>query len=163
MTKYRSPLLLRLLIWPIRMLWRATMPRSYPHGKPFYMSNPLVIDGDTVWFEGRKIRLWGMDAPEMGQRHGAAAKAELQRLLDFRRIYVIPMDTDKYGRIVAQIHCGRGDIGQTMVRRGYAVGWNGAYARDEKKARRRRRGLWRRGGISSPAAYRAKNKTKAFA
>lgn len=161
MTMHRAPLLLRLLSWPIRILWRATMPRRHHHGKPFYMTNPLVIDGDTLWFEGRKIRIWGIDAPEMGQRQGPAAKAELQRLMTFRRMFVIPTDTDKYGRLVAQIHCGRGDIGQSMVRHGYAVGWSGAYARDEKKARRRRRGLWGKGGIPSPVAFRAKMKAAA--
>jgi len=126
------------------------------------MSDPLIIDGDTVWFEGRKIRIWGIDAPEMGQQQGRAAKDELARLMTFRKMLVIPKDMDRYGRIVAQIHCGRGDIGQIMVANGYAVGWGGKYAREERKARSKQRGLYRYGGISSPAAYRAKKREQAF-
>lgn len=147
-------LLLLLLLLPFKIVWRLTTPRRFPHGRPFEMRNPLIIDGDTLWHEGVKIRIWGIDAPEMSQRGGPAAKGQLARLCERRRIYVVPCDTDVYGRTVARLYYGRGDIGQQMVASGYAVACAQGYARDEKRATRRKAGLWAKGRISNPAAHR---------
>ncbi|MCW3782997.1 thermonuclease family protein [Defluviimonas salinarum] len=147
-------ILFKILFFPVRLLWRATAPRRFPHGRPFDMRHPLVIDGDTLHHDGRKIRIWGIDAPEMGEAGGAAAKGRLESLLSRRQVHAVPRDTDVYGRIVAQLFCGRGDIGQAMVASGYAISRNRAYDRDEKRARKAKAGLWKRGGIADPAIHR---------
>ena len=38
-----------------------------------------VVDGDTLWVSGVKIRLNGIDAPERGQARFREATSELQR------------------------------------------------------------------------------------
>lgn len=144
----------RILTWPIRLLWRATMPRRFPHGRPFDMRAPVIIDGDTVFHDGRRIRIWGIDAPEMSQPDGQAAKERLIRLCHRRHIHVVPRDTDIYGRTVAQLYCGRGDIGAAMVASGFAASASRAYAKIESKACRRKAGLWQSGPIPDPAAHR---------
>lgn len=146
--------ILRLLAWPFRLLWRLTAQTSWPAGAPFNLRKPLVIDGDTLFHDGRKIRIWGIDAPEIGTAHGPAAKAHLDHLVKMRNIHVVPRDIDAYGRIVAQLFCGRGDIGRSMVEDGYAISRTRDYAGDERKARRKKLGLWARGGISDPAEDR---------
>lgn len=147
-------LVFRILTWPVRLLWRATMPRRFPHGKPFDMRAPAIIDGDTVFHDGQRIRIWGIDAPEMSQSGGQAAKERLAQLCHRRHIHVVPRDTDVYGRTVAQLFCGRGDIGAAMVESGYAVSAGRTYAKMERKACRRKAGLWRGGPIADPAAHR---------
>jgi micrococcal nuclease len=138
----------RLLRWFFRRLLRAASRPDY------VVRNPLVIDGDTIFSDGRKIRLHGIDAPEMDQAGGAEAKAALQSLLRGRPVRIEPLDTDRYGRTVARLHTDR-DICQAMVRAGFAVAsFHHDYRRDEIRARRKRTGLWARGGIDDPAAHR---------
>lgn len=147
-------LLFRILTWPIRCLWRATAPSKFPHGKPFDMQAPCVIDGDTLVHNGQRIRIWGIDAPELTQLQGFAAKEQLQKLCQRRHIHVIPVDTDFYGRTVAQLFCGRGDIGGDMVETGYALSRAPLYAKKEHTARTAKAGLWRYGKIADPALHR---------
>lgn len=145
---------LRILFWPARLLWWVTKPRHFPHGQPFDIRTPAVIDGDTLIHNGRRIRIWGIDAPEMSQPGGRAAKDNLIALCYRRHIHVVPRGTDVYGRMVAQLFSGRGDIGAAMVEGGFARASGGHYAKNERKARRAARGLWCEGMIEDPAIYR---------
>ncbi|MEP3667015.1 MAG: thermonuclease family protein [Roseibium sp.] len=149
-----TKLIFRALSWPFRLIWRLTEQKVYPAGKPFNMREPLVIDGDTLYHDGIKIRVWGIDAPEMSEPTGPAAKAYMKKLVRYRNIYVVPRDVDKYGRIVAELFCGRGDLGRSMVEDGYALSWGNRYPREEKRARRKKLGLWKFGPITDPALAR---------
>ena len=73
-------LILRAISWPIRALWRLTADKPAPGGERFMAYDPLAIDGDTIWSNGVKIRIWGIDAPEMAQPQGLASKQALARL-----------------------------------------------------------------------------------
>lgn len=150
-------LLLKLPVLPVVLIWRATAPRTYPHGRPFDIRGPLVIDGDTLFHDGRKIRIWGIDAPEIGEASGPLAKRQLERLIAARSLHVVPRAHDVYGRLVAQVLAGRGDIGQQMVASGFALSRNAKYDKDEDCARRAATGLWREGGIADPAIWRKEN------
>lgn len=150
-------LLLKLSVLPLILIWRATAPRTYPHGRPFDIRGPLVIDGDTLFHDGRKIRIWGIDAPEIGEASGPLAKRQLERLIAARSLHVVPRAHDVYGRLVAQVLAGRGDIGQQMVASGFALSRDAKYDKDEGCARRAATGLWREGGIADPAIWRKGN------
>ena len=129
-----------------------------PETKKWVISDPLVIDGDTIFTNGQKIRLHGIDAPEMGQEGGEAAKALLDHMLSGEQITVQKTGEDKYGRIVAKLHTHEGDICKLMVARGYAVAsFHDDYTSTQKHAERTRRALWRGNGISDPSAYRRTN------
>ena len=59
-----------------------------------------VLDGDTVTIadEGQnlhRIRITGLDAPELGQPYGNQAKTELKELLLGKEVTIIPMGIDK--------------------------------------------------------------------
>jgi endonuclease YncB( thermonuclease family) len=68
-----------------------------------------VSDGDTLTIEPieggdrAKVRLHGIDAPELRQPYGEAAKTFTREAVLFKEIDVRPMPqgTDRYGRIVA--------------------------------------------------------------
>lgn len=90
-----------------------------------------VVDGDTLWLDGEKIRLLNIDAPEVRarcsaekQRAGAATR-ELAFLLNRQPIRVQRQGEDRYGRTLAAVSTPAGDVGDLLVRRELAVTWRG--------------------------------------
>lgn len=123
--------------------------------------DPYIIDGDTLVSDRIRIRLHGMDAPELDQPGGPEARAHLTRLISGGAVRIRPLSTDRYGRMVARVHARAGDLGQLMVRDGYArAAYGDDYSGEERAARRRRAGLWAGQGIISPAAHRAKARSE---
>ena len=73
-----------------------------------------VIDGDTVRLPYNKfIRLEGVDAPETGQKGGAAAKHELEKLVK-NKIISYTEDALSYGRIVGTVKVGNKNVNKIM-------------------------------------------------
>lgn len=112
-----------------------------------------VADGDTIEVldAGRavRVRLAGVDAPEQGQAHGAAAKRFTSETAYGREVVVEVRDVDRYGRAVAEVSLPDGSsLNRRLVAGGYA--WHYArYSKDEdlarleREARQTRAGLWR--------------------
>lgn len=120
-----------------------------------------VVDGDTLEQDRRRIRLTGLDAPEMGQvcerpagsyRCGAEARAALRDILGDRPATCRLSGLDRYGRDLGRCRTESGDVGAELVRRGWAVS-EGAYAAEEAGARARGAGLWA-GPFERPSAWR---------
>lgn len=132
--------------------WRSAPSRHVPpveaHGERHGRAH--VADGDSVAIEGTRLRLVGIDAPELaqdcdrdGRRYacGETAKAHLSDLIGGRPIDCVWEKRDKYGRGLAQCRAGTRDLGAAMVSDGWAVAYGGHEA-EEAEARRNRRGLW---------------------
>ena len=84
----------------------------------------LVVDGDTLKHEGRKYRLWGIDAPESDKPGGRAARDALRAILAGRTLACEVMDTDRYGREVIRCALPDGtDPACTLVAQGHARDW----------------------------------------
>jgi endonuclease YncB( thermonuclease family) len=122
----------------------------------FRATNPYVIDGDTLSIAGARIRLAGIDAPERGQAQGQDATSHLRHLLSAGEVQIVPLTYDKYGRIVARVICEGRDICRQMVIDGYAISddFTRSYKAEMKRAKRSRSGLWAKGGIQNPRAFR---------
>ncbi len=137
--------------------WIRLVGRSRP--KPF-AGRAWIVDGDTLDVGQARVRLFGMDAPELSQHGGHKARAHLIRLAGGRDVSVAPVDVDCFGRIVARVRCGESDLSKRMVEDGFAramTDWHLDYALAEWRARRGRRGLWAddpKNGIGDPAAHR---------
>ena len=127
-----------------------------------------IIDGDTVEISGHRIRLFGIDAPEIAQTcvnvREYACGEEATRALTERISGAILScqyrDTDRYGRMVGQCSVGNDDIGEWMVLAGWALAYrqfSTAYVAAENQARAARRGLWR-GKFMPPWEYRQARK-----
>src|SRR4051812_14645673 len=112
-----------------------------------------VSDGDTITVlsngnDQTKIRLHGIDTPESKQAFGAVAKRTLSQLVYGSHVRVVSVDTDRYGRVVAEIYKGETWINLELVKRGMAWVYL-QYSRDpallaaEEEARTARTGLWR--------------------
>lgn len=148
--------LFRLILAILRLLGKAAVAvlMSRSKGNAFAIRKPLVIDGDTLFHDGKRIRITGIDAPELDQQGGMDAKNHLIRLVGSGVIRVEPRGTDKYGRVLARVLAGQIDLGRAMVAAGYALAQDRAYKGAERGARWGKKGLWSRGGISDPAAWR---------
>lgn len=125
-----------------------------------------VIDGDTLVLQpdagtGKpiKLRLLGLDAPEICQAGGVEARDAIAQRLAGRRVQVTGEFEDDYHRRLATITVDGDDIGAWMVLRGHA--WNaryrgqpGPYAREEGEARAARRGLFAATDPLPPRSFR---------
>jgi len=96
-----------------------------------------------------KIRLAGIDAPETGQDFGSRAKQAASEMAFGKLVTILPRDTDRYGRTVAEVILPDGrSLGQELLRQGLA--WRYVrYAPNDKElaglvaeARAAHRGLW---------------------
>ena len=132
--------------------WRL-LPRTRPN---YGVYAPLVIDGDTIFADGVKYRLHGIDAPEMGQTGGKAAKGQLEKLLRNRFVTIEVIEADRYGRKVAKLYTDKGDICRTMVETGYARAYfHPDYRGAQHAAQAGKAGLWKlKGGMPDPGAFR---------
>jgi micrococcal nuclease len=94
-----------------------------------------VIDGDTFFFAGEKIRIADIDAPETGAAQcaseaklGARATSRLRELLNegpFELRGYQNRDTDRYGRKLRLIVRDGRSLGDTLIAEGLARRWNG--------------------------------------
>jgi endonuclease YncB( thermonuclease family) len=126
-----------------------------------------VIDGDTLYADGKKIRLIDIDAPESDQTClnaqerewlcGQAAKKRLIELVSHGGVACTPHGHDRYGRTLAICSAGKiSDLGEALVSEGYAVNYGrafGNYITAEIQARFARRGLWQ-GQFERPQDWR---------
>jgi micrococcal nuclease len=127
-----------------------------------------VTDGDgiAVRVESRRIRvrLDGIDAPELAQRFGPEARAHLARLVEGRRVTLHLTGADQGGRMLARVELDGVDVNVRMVRDGFA--WHftrysddGALATAEREARAARRGLWSADAPVAPWEFRQAART----
>lgn len=83
-----------------------------------------ILDGDTFTLSGesRRIRVWGLDAPEWDERGGSTATATLRSLISGKTLRCAIRDVDRYGRLVGQCFLPDGrDIAAEMIRSGAAT------------------------------------------
>jgi endonuclease YncB( thermonuclease family) len=112
--------------------------------------------------EPRKLRLLGVDAPEICQSGGKEARDMLAQLALQRRVTVKVSYYDRYGRGLATIALDGQDLGARMVRAGQAwsYGWRGRpglYAAQETQARQSRSGVFAAASPESPRAFRKRH------
>ena len=129
---------------------------------------PRVVDGDTIHIGKTKIRLHGIDAPEMKQTCrtrkgeeqmcGQLAKQALQRLVQGQDVVCKGDTRDRYKRLIAVCYVGSLNINEQMVADGWALAYrkySKDYVRAETFAKSRREGLWR-GTFVPPWEWRRK-------
>ncbi len=91
-----------------------------------------VVDGDTIWIEGEKIRVMGYDTPEPqtnicgGSREvrlANQASARLVQLLNQETVSIERRGKDRYNRTLAVVRVAGVDVGDILVREGLARYW----------------------------------------
>lgn len=94
-----------------------------------------VVDGDTLWFRGEKIRIADIDTPELSpprcqaeRIRGEAAKTRLLTLLNAGKFSLAAgrRDEDRFGRKLRVIMRAGRSLGDTLIDEGLARRWDGA-------------------------------------
>lgn len=121
-----------------------------------------VTDGDTIRLGDDRIRLKGIDAPEMDQscsrdgrsyRCGDTARRALVDMVAGATVQCRSSGRDRYRRILARCTVNGSDIGARMVEEGWAVSYGRDYERQERQARDRGLGIWA-GPFERPQEWR---------
>jgi len=140
-------------------------------GRGAVVGKPIVVDGDTVMLNGAKVRLWGVDAPEMAQqcsadfqqtwRCGQEAAVALKQLIAAQDLACYEKARDGNGVMVGQCFVGQIDVNGWITKNGWALAFREhttQYVSRESMAKLRRAGVWRTGGIESPSEWRARQR-----
>lgn len=128
----------------------------------------VVVDGDTIRIQGERVRLWGFDAAELPQRCriqgvdrriGVEAATHLSGILANGDLRCKTRARDDFGRPVAECWVGPVDIGDAMVRSGWA--WavphfsGDRYQAAQVDAKLAGRGIWAGQGVCElPSRFR---------
>jgi micrococcal nuclease len=129
-----------------------------------------VSDGDTLWVQPAagggavKIRLDGIDAPEICQAWGLESRAALGAFALHQPVSVRARAHDKFGRVIASVMLQSGaggvdDAGQWQVQGGHAWAnqfrrYRSRYGAVQAQAQSDRRGLWSAARPQLPSAFR---------
>lgn len=114
-----------------------------------------ITDGDGLEIDGEKIRLYGIDAPEVEQyctrsdsarwHCGQYSTVELDKLVRGKQVTCDIRTLDSYARWIAVCKVGDVDLGRYQVEQGWAVAYR-RYSKDyvdaEDAARKAKRGVW---------------------
>ena len=139
----------------------------------------VITDGDTLKISSNKIRLSGIDAPEIKQTCkknfidfgffslnknyfcGELSKKELSKFTNNHTIFCKVEDKkDFFGRYLGTCFKDKININSWLVKNGYAVAYrkySKNYIEDEKIAKKNKKGIWQ-GGFQMPWEWRKNNK-----
>ena len=133
------------------------------------INNIKIIDGDTIKIGNYKIRLHGIDTPEMKQKCknslgvdyfcGEVAKNKLVELISRNNIKCKIHYKDKYKRLIGTCYMDKININDFLVREGWAVAYikySSIYIDSQKQAEKNIKGLWA-GYFILPWEWRLKN------
>ncbi|RLS35043.1 MAG: thermonuclease family protein [Planctomycetota bacterium] len=147
------------------MIWTASPSAAQPAtetipegvsekavSKRFHLKVVSVHDGDTITGlnannEQVKIRLDAIDAPELKQPYGQAAKKALSDMVFGKDVLLYPKTKDRYGRTVGHVVVGKKDVNLALLEGGMAWHYtqydkNKRMGQAEVEARAAHRGLW---------------------
>ncbi|MGE3830788.1 MAG: thermonuclease family protein [Parvibaculaceae bacterium] len=131
-----------------------------------------VIDGDSMRRGKDEIRLNGIDAPEYRQTCrdeagkdwscGKDAASVLRGLVRRADVRCDGIETDRYGRVVADCYAGALSLNAEMVRLGWAIVYRQhslKYVGQEEEAKNAKRGIWR-GTFEDPETWREEHRPR---
>ena len=136
-----------------------------------------VVDGDTIKINSKKIRLYGIDAPEKKQKCkktyltisfmsftkdymcGEVSTQKLIKKINKQKLNCNILDVDRYKRLIGECFKRNINLNSWMVSNGYAVAYrkySKKYVTDEINAKNNKLGIWQ-GKFEMPWDYRRKN------
>ncbi|MGE7369137.1 thermonuclease family protein [Neorhizobium sp. NPDC001467] len=129
----------------------------------------FVVDGDTLAAEGERLRIAGMDAPEIDQtcaRDGQAwdcgqeAKTALRQVMARGKATCHGSERDRYGRLLVDCFVDGRPVAGAMVGAGMAVATGMiTYQKEQSGAKAERKGIWG-GAFVMPAEWRRQRMLK---
>ena len=119
-----------------------------------FADNLKIVDGDTIVLNGEKIRLSGIDAPELKQTCmngdqkvfcGKLAKMLLVKKIGNKTPECIREGKDVYKRTLAECFINGESLSAFLVRSGYAFAYlkySDKFIKDEEFAKKNKLGMW---------------------
>ncbi len=133
---------------------------------------PVAVDGDTIEIDGKRIDLFGIDAPEMNQtciagsgktyecgRLATIALRDITYSIDFKEVTCKGDSRSERGNLIAVCRIGLLVFNEQMVMEGWAVAdpkFGKKYLRAEEFAKSLGKGIWR-GKFDPPWQWRSSN------
>lgn len=128
-----------------------------------------VQDGDSMTVlmnedNSVKVRLDGIDAPEIGQDFSQKSKKQLSDLVADKRVTIISKGEDQYGRLLGVVFVGKLNVNEEMVRLGLA--WQYKYNKEpiylalQEEAQQKRLNIWSAKNPIDPWQWRKNQKKK---
>lgn len=112
---------------------RQTVEHKFDHCG--VLRRTCVVDGDTFWLDGNKVRIADIDTPEISQPQCAAEKTLGDRATDrlvsllnegpFELSAIGDRDEDQYGRKLRVVTRNGRSLGDQLVSEGLARTWTG--------------------------------------
>ena len=152
-----------------------SLPTFSISGEKIILGKAEIIDGDTIKINKKKIRLFGIDAPEKEQickkiyisflifnfkkdyKCGEkSTSALLNKLKDKKVKCIIEKKKDRYNRNIGTCYVKNQDINSWLVKNGYAIAYtrySKKYVLDEHYAKENKLGIWR-GTFTEPEKWR---------
>lgn len=126
------------------------------HERIFESSIIRVVDGDTIILDNVRIRLQGIDAPELKQtcynkqdgkiwQCGLESRDHLRQLISDKKIACTNEGLDRYKRQLSYCYADTINLNRAMVRDGYAVSYtkfDALFFIDEMIAKSKNIGIW---------------------
>ncbi len=135
------------------------------------LSGPAkVVDGDSLEIRGNRVRLLGIDAPELTQLCqrdatswpcGRDSRSALRQLVGNFEVQCQSHGQDRYQRLLATCVVNGVEINARLVELGWATDFGG-YSSEEGLARRNRVGIWA-GQFEAPEEWRRANRSQSDA
>ena len=127
--RFPRPLGIALTLAAILLLG-AAIEILRPHAEPV-TGRAEIVDGDTLRFGALRVRLTGLDAPELDQTCtdragaewacGSEAKTFVAGLIASEPVSCVRSGRDRYGRALATCSIDGRDLGSQIVAAGWAV------------------------------------------
>jgi endonuclease YncB( thermonuclease family) len=132
-----------------------------------FVGQARAVDGDSLKLNGKSIRLFGIDAPELRQacHHpddrdwpcGKLSHDALKQLVSRQTTECHPIKKDLYQRVLADCFVDGDNLAEMMVRDGWAFAYS-QYSQDfvdeERRARKERIGIWQADKPEPPWLHR---------
>ena len=104
-----------------RSMLRRPVPGSFGGIERILDSRHVhVLDGDTFRYGTERVRLRGIDTPELSEPGGSAAKLRLEELLRSGPVRIVPHGRDVYDRTVADVFVDERSVAERLRLEGYA-------------------------------------------
>ncbi|CAL4897261.1 unnamed protein product [Urochloa decumbens] len=124
----------------------------------------INISGEDILAKKYRIRMRGIDAPELEMTYGKESKDALVKLIGGKRVTIHVYGLDQFGRYVGDIYCDNVFVQERMLKSGHA--WHfktydkrPEFAQWEREARAAHRGLWASDNPEKPWDWRREQRS----
>jgi endonuclease YncB( thermonuclease family) len=150
----------------MKLIFLSLLLLIIPFSESFYAKVVEIHDGDSITVltpahEQIKVRLEGIDCPELKQDFGQKSKQLTAALCFNQEVRIVKTGKDQYGRTLAFVYVGDLCINYELLKQGLAWHYkkynhNTELAELESNARSKKSGLWSLPAPVAPWAFRKK-------